>query len=68
MELIRLEDITKTYHMGEIDVPVLRGVSLEIQQGEMVALMGTSGSGEDYAHELAGLPRPPVVRPLLVSE
>ena len=44
MSLIRLEEITKTYHLGEIDVPVLRGVSIEIKQGELVALMGASGS------------------------
>ena len=36
MELIRLEDIYKTYHLGEVDVPVLRGISLTIQRGEMV--------------------------------
>ena len=40
MELIRLEDIHKTYHLGEVDVPVLCGISLTIRRGEMVALMG----------------------------
>ena len=33
MELIRIEEITKTYHLGEVDVPVLKGISLTIQRG-----------------------------------
>ena len=42
--VIRIENLYKTYHLGEVDVPVLRGVSLSIQRGELVALMGASGS------------------------
>jgi len=59
MDLIRLEDLQKTYHLGEVDVPVLQGLSLSIARGEMVALMGVSGSGKTTLMNILGcLDRP----------
>ena len=59
MELIKLVDIRKTYHLGEMDVPVLKGVSLTIDRGEFVALTGASGSGKTTLMNLLGcLDRP----------
>ena len=57
--VIKLEDIHKTYQTGEVEVKAVRGVSLEIFQGEFVALMGASGSGKSTMMNTLGcLDRP----------
>lgn len=51
---ISLENITKTYQMGEVDIPALRGVSLTINEGDFIAIMGASGSGKTTLMNIIG--------------
>ncbi len=53
-EIIRLENVRKTYHMGDVVVHALRGVSLVVSRGELVAITGPSGSGKSTMMNILG--------------
>jgi putative ABC transport system ATP-binding protein len=57
--ILQTENLTKTYKIGKMDVPALKGVTLEVKEGEFVAIMGPSGCGKStMLHLLGGLLSP----------
>jgi putative ABC transport system ATP-binding protein len=66
--LIELDDVAKIYRMGDVDVEALKGVSLTIDKGDFVAIMGSSGSGKSTMMNILGcLDRPTRGRYLLAG-
>ncbi len=59
--MIELDNIAKVYRMGKVEVPALRGITLNIKQGEMVAIIGVSGSGKSTLMNVIGFLDKPTV-------
>jgi len=67
--ILKAENLTKTYKVGKVDVPALRGVSLDVHEGEFVAIMGPSGCGKStMLHLLGGLLTPSTGRIIIDDE
>lgn len=67
--ILRAENLQKTYRVGKVDVPALRGVSLAVKEGEFVAVMGPSGCGKStMLHLLGGLLTPTSGRIIIDGE
>ena len=68
-EIITVNDLVKTYHLGEVDVPALRGVSLHIKKSDFLVITGRNGSGKStLLHQLGLLDRPDSGELLLEGE
>jgi putative ABC transport system ATP-binding protein len=67
MSEIQVQDLTKTYRVGDVEVHALRGVNLKIERGEFVAVVGPSGSGKSTLFHILGGLTPPTSGTVLID-
>ncbi|MFQ5663636.1 MAG: ATP-binding cassette domain-containing protein, partial [Terriglobia bacterium] len=65
--VVKTEDLWKIYHTGKMEVPALRGVNLEVWEGEFIAIMGPSGCGKSTLLYVLGGLTPPTTGRVLVD-
>jgi putative ABC transport system ATP-binding protein len=66
--IIRITDLRKTYRVGVVEVPALRGVDLEVQTGEFLSIIGPSGSGKSTLFHIIGALTPPTSGKVRVAD
>jgi putative ABC transport system ATP-binding protein len=66
--IIEARNLKKIYHVGDVDVPALRGVNLSIRRGEFVSLIGPSGSGKSTLFHILGGLTPPTSGSVLIDD
>jgi putative ABC transport system ATP-binding protein len=66
--IIRVRGLQKIYHVGDVDVPALRGVDLDVERGEFLAVVGPSGSGKSTLFHILGGLAPPTAGEVLIDE
>src|SRR5205823_11977054 len=65
--IIRVRDLRKIYHVGDVDVPALRGVDLDVPAGEFLAVVGPSGSGKSTLFHILGGLAPPTAGEIFID-
>jgi putative ABC transport system ATP-binding protein len=65
--IIRVRGLQKTYRVGDVDVPALRGVDLDVERGEFLAIIGPSGSGKSTLFHILGGLAPPTAGEIIID-